>query len=202
MKKINLITKNIIDLIGSFIGIVILSPLFIVVALLIKSESDGPVFFKQKRLGYRGQTFEIVKFRTMVENAENLGDGLSIKSENDSRITKVGKFLRKTSLDELPQLFNIFMGDMSLVGPRPPVTYHPYEGYEGYSEKYKKRFNMKPGVTGLAQVEVRNAVSWDQRIEYDIKYIEDYSIILDTKIIIKTIFKIFQSDDIYMDYQD
>ncbi|MBA5730051.1 sugar transferase, partial [Aerococcaceae bacterium INB8] len=171
MKKIDLFLKKSLDLVGSFFAIVILSPLLLVIAILIKIDSNGPVFFRQDRLGKDGTTFKIIKFRTMVNNAEKIGDGLSIKSESDSRITKIGSFLRNTSLDELPQLFNVIKGDMSIVGPRPPVTYHPYKGYENYPEWAKTRFKMLPGVTGLAQITVRNSVSWEKRIEWDVKYI-------------------------------
>src|SRR5690625_3257727 len=128
MRNINLIFKRIIDILASLIGLVILSPLFIIISVAIKTTSKGPIFFKQSRLGRNGESFKIIKFRTMIVNAEKIGDGLTVKSENDDRITKVGKFLRSTSLDELPQFFNILLGQMSLVGPRPPVTYYPYEG--------------------------------------------------------------------------
>lgn len=198
MKKINLFVKRIIDFIGSLIGIILLFPLLIIIALVIKLTSNGPIFFKQERLGKNGRHFKIIKFRTMIENAEKIGDGLTVKSENDNRITSVGKFLRATSLDELPQLFNVLIGDMSLVGPRPPVTYYPYDGIDNYPRWAKKRFIMRPGVTGLAQVTVRNSVSWDERIAIDNKYVDSFNIWLDIKIIIKTIFKIFKSkEDIY-----
>src|SRR5699024_479670 len=150
MKQFNLVIKRVIDLIGSVAGIIILSPLFVIISILIKLDSKGSILFKQKRLGKYGEPFYILKFRTMVENAEKIGDGLTVKTESDTRITKVGHFLRKTSLDELPQLFNVFIGNMSLVGPRPPVTYFPYDGYEHYPEWAKARFTMKPGITGLA----------------------------------------------------
>lgn len=134
MRNINLTIKRLIDFFGSFIGVIIISPILIIIALLIKFTSKGPVFFKQERLGKDGKTFKILKFRTMVVNAEKIGDGLTVKSENDNRITKIGKFLRATSLDELPQLFNVILGQMSLVGPRPPVTYYPYDGYKNYPD--------------------------------------------------------------------
>lgn len=202
MYHLNLIFKRIIDLFGSLVGIVILSPLLLIISVIIKIDSPGPVLFKQERVGKKGRTFKIMKFRTMVENAENIGDGLSIKSDSDSRITKFGAFLRNTSLDELPQLFNVLIGEMSLVGPRPPVTYHPYKGYDHYPNWAKLRFKMKPGVTGLAQITVRNSVSWDKRIKLDVKYIENFNVILDMKILLKTVLKFFQSEDIYMDYEE
>lgn len=199
MRELNLFIKRLIDFFGSLIGSIIISPILIIIALLIKLTSKGPVFFKQERLGKDGKTFKILKFRTMVVNAEKIGDGLSVKSENDNRITKIGKLLRATSLDELPQLFNVILGQMSLVGPRPPVTYFPYDGYDNYPEWAKKRFTMRPGVTGLTQVTVRNSVSWDERIKVDNKYIESFNVWFDIKILFRTLGRIFKSENIYMD---
>ncbi|MGY0836583.1 sugar transferase [Aerococcus urinaeequi] len=196
--KISKIFKRIFDLIISIFGIILVSPILIVIAILIKMESKGPIFFKQQRLGLNGLPFSIYKFRTMVVGAEKIGDGLKVRSEVDSRITKIGQFLRKTSLDELPQFFNVIKGDMSLVGPRPPVTYHPYDGYSNYPEWAKLRFCMRPGVTGLSQVTVRNSVPWDERIKYDNKYITEFSLLLDLKILLKTIYRIFKPDSIYL----
>ena len=198
MRTLNLILKRLIDICGSLFGLVILSPLFIIIAISIKLTSEGPVIFKQERLGKNGRVFKIYKFRTMVVNAENIGDGLTVKSESDSRITKVGRILRKTSLDELPQLFNVLVGHMSLVGPRPPVTYHPYDGYNSYPNWAKKRFNMRPGITGLAQLTVRNSVTWDERIKVDNEYIDKFNIWLDIKILFMTIVKILNSESIYL----
>lgn len=197
MRKLNLVIKRMIDLIGSFLGLVILSPLLIIIALAIKLTSKGPVFFKQKRLGKDGKVFKIIKFRTMVVNAEKIGDGLTVKSDNDNRITKVGKFLRATSLDELPQLFNVILGQMSLVGPRPPVIYYPYDGFDNYPKWARKRFTMRPGVTGLAQVTVRNSVNWDKRIAIDNKYVDSFNLWLDIKILVQTLIKLFKTEDIY-----
>jgi len=198
MKKLNLVLKRLMDILGSLIGLVILSPLLLIIGIAIKLTSKGPVIFRQERLGKKGEVFEIMKFRTMVLNAENIGDGLTVKSEDDKRITKVGKFLRKTSLDELPQLFNVLGGSMSLVGPRPPVTYFPYDGYTNYPEWDKKRFSMKSGITGLAQVTVRNSVTWDDRIHVDNQYIDRFNIFLDIKIIFSTAFKIIKPENIYL----
>lgn len=197
MRDLNLFIKRLIDFFGSLVGIIIISPILIIIAFLIKITSKGPIFFKQKRLGKGGKVFKIIKFRTMVVNAENIGDGLTVKSDNDDRITKVGKILRATSLDELPQLFNVILGQMSLVGPRPPVTYFPYDGYDNYPEWAKKRFSMRPGVTGLTQVTVRNSVSWDERIVVDNKYIDNFNVWLDIKILFRTFIKIFRSENIY-----
>ena len=196
MRKINLFIKRLIDFFGSLIVLIIISPILIIIAVLIKLTSKGPIFFKQERLGKDGKVFIILKFRTMVDNAEKIGDGLKVKSENDYRITRIGKFLRATSLDELPQLFNVLKGEMSLVGPRPPVPYHPYK-YEDYDSIQKKRFNMKPGITGLTQVTVRNSVPWDDRIPIDVEYVDKFNVWLDIKIIFKTLQKIFKKESIY-----
>ena len=189
--------KRCIDFFGSLFGIILILPLLIVISLSVKFTSKGPIFFRQERLGKKGKVFKIVKFRTMVVNAEKIGDGLKINSENDDRITKVGKFLRATSLDELPQLWNVLVGDMSMVGPRPPVTYFPYDGYDNYPDWAKKRFEMRPGMTGLTQVTVRNSVPWDERIAIDIEYMEKFNILLDIKILFKTLKKVFVPENIY-----
>jgi len=196
MKYLNLFLKRLIDLVGSGIGLIIISPFLIIIALLIKTTSPGPVFFFQERLGKNGRVFKIIKFRTMVVNAEKLGDGLRVKDDSDSRITKIGRFLRSTSLDELPQLFNVFKGEMSLVGPRPPVPYHPYK-YEEYTEVQRKRFTMRPGITGLSQIRVRNSVGWDERIVIDNEYINSFNIILDIKVLFFTARKMVQRKNIY-----
>lgn len=189
--------KRVFDILASLIAIIILSPFLILFSIILKLDSKGPVLFKQKRLGKDGKVFIIYKFRTMIVNAEKIGDGISIKSDKDPRITKVGGVFRKTSIDELPQLFNVLLGDMSLVGPRPPVTYKPYDGYDNYPEWAKKRFEMRPGVTGLAQVKVRNSASWDERIKIDNEYIDKFSIWLDIKILFMTVGKVFGSNNIY-----
>lgn len=193
--KANLIIKKIFDITSSAIGIVILSPLFLIVSILIKLDSPGKVLFIQDRLGKDGKVFKIYKFRTMCDNAINIGNGL-FTDEKDNRITKIGSFLRKTSIDELPQLFNILKGDMSLVGPRPPVPNFPYE-YDEYSDVQKIRFEMLPGITGWAQVVGRNSIDWDERITLDIDYVKNYSFLWDIKIIILTLAKVVKREDIY-----
>ncbi|WP_102335492.1 sugar transferase [Salimicrobium jeotgali] len=195
--KINLLLKRSIDLLGSLLGAIVLSPFIALIAIIIKLDSKGPVFFRQNRLGKYGKTFELLKFRTMVTNAENIGDGIFVREETDQRITKIGKFLRGTSLDELPQLLNVIKGEMSLVGPRPPLPHHPYN-YNEYSPNQRKRFINKPGITGLAQVKFRNSVSWDERIVADLDYVENQSLFLDIKILIWTIAKLFKKENIYL----
>lgn len=191
--------KRAFDIVASFVALIILSPILLVIAFIIKIDSTGTIFFKQLRLGLNGKEFKIIKFRTMITDAEKIGTGLKVSEENDSRITKIGKFLRKTSLDELPQLINVFKGDMSLVGPRPPVTYHPYEGFVNYPEWAKKRFIVRPGITGLAQVKVRNSVSWNERIKIDNYYIDNFSLLLDLQILLKTLLKILKPESIYLE---
>lgn len=182
---------------GSGTGILLLFPLMLLLAFLIKISSEGPVFFRQQRLGYKGKVFWILKFRTMVVNAEHMGTGLKVKDDSDERITKIGRFLRKTSLDEIPQLFNVLKGDMSLVGPRPPVTYHPYQGYDAYPMEAKKRFEMRPGITGLAQARVRNLATWEERIAYDIEYVRKFNVLFDIEILLQTIGTLRNSEKVY-----
>ena len=197
MKKVQLFIKRLFDIIVSFVAILVLSPILLIVAVAIKLDSKGPVMFLQERLGYKGKKFKIIKFRTMMVNAEHIGEGLRVSSDKDPRITKVGRFLRATSIDELPQFFNILCGSMSLVGPRPPVTYHPYKGYEGYPEWAKKRFEMRPGVTGLVQATVRNSVVWDERIKIDNQYIDTFSLWNDFKIILMTVKRVCGGKNVY-----
>lgn len=189
--------KRVIDILISLILLIILSPLFIVIILLVKFTSRGPVFFLQKRIGRDGKTFLIFKFRTMCVGAENMGSGLTVKSDSDSRITRIGNVLRKTSLDEIPQLVNILKGDMSLIGPRPPVTYFPYDGYSNYPGWTKKRFSVRPGVTGLAQCTVRNSVPWDKRIEIDLTYIDSINFTNDVKIFFLTFLRVIKTSNVY-----
>jgi len=197
MRKAQLCVKRTLDIVLSLCGLLVLSPLFAIVAVLVKLDSPGPVFFLQDRLGRNGKPFRIVKFRTMVKNAENLGEGLRVSTADDPRITRVGRILRQTSLDELPQLINVLKGDMSLVGPRPPATYHPYNGYAAYPEWAKKRFEMRPGITGLAQVMARNSVSWDERIRLDVDYVEGFSLWKDVKMLWDTVRIVVLRESIY-----
>ncbi len=185
--------KRLSDIVISILGLVITSPILLITAIAIKLESPGPVIFKQERLGLHGRVFKIYKFRSMCEGAEKKGTG-QYSFAGDPRVTRVGSFIRKTSIDELPQFLNILRGDMSLIGPRPTLTYHPWK-LDEYTEIQKKRFNIRPGVTGWAQINGRKDVPWDQRIEYDIEYVNDISLIFDMKIFFRTIFKVLSNKD-------
>ena len=194
-KKGYLVAKRLIDIIGSIVGVVLTIPFIFIVGLAIKLESKSlkaKVFFVQERVGKDGKTFKMIKFRSMQEDAEeqlknllhkNEIKGAMFKMKNDPRVTKVGKFIRKTSIDELPQFFNVLIGDMSLVGPRPPLMREVVQ----YSAKDKARLLVKPGITGLWQVTVRNNADFDVMVKLDIKYIKHLSIKEDLKIIFKTV---------------
>lgn len=195
------ITKRLIDIVGSLCGIILLSPLFLIVAILIKLEDPkGKVFFAQERNGKYPKTFKMYKFRSMVHNAEDLLKDLMDRNEqtgpvfkinDDPRITKVGKFIRKTSIDELPQLFNVLKGDMSLVGPRPPI---PRE-VEQYNSYQMQRLAVKPGLTCIWQVSGRNNIGFDEWVEMDIEYIKTRNLWLDIKLIFKTVGVLFGDDN-------
>jgi lipopolysaccharide/colanic/teichoic acid biosynthesis glycosyltransferase len=172
---------------GSVFGILLFFPVMVVIAILIKCTSKGPIFFAQDRIGLNGKNFKMLKFRTMFNNSEKKGTGLYI-FENDTRITKVGFLIRRLSFDELPQFFNVLIGSMSLVGPRPPVTYELGD-WSSFTPTMKKRFNVKPGITGFAQISGRNSLEWDRKIAYDLFYIKEFKrlgIFFDIYIIIKS----------------
>lgn len=162
MYNLNLFIKRAFDIISCSIAILLLTPVWIIVAIAIKTDSKGPVFFKQGRRTKDGRIFQMLKFRSMCVGAEKQGTGL-FSYDNDPRVTKVGAFLRKTSLDEIPQFFNVLLGDISVVGPRPCVTYELGD-YDTLNKKYKKRFQVKGGITGLAQCKGRNENSWDEKV--------------------------------------
>lgn len=187
--------KCVIDFISALLGLIVLSPVILIIAVCIKLESKGPVFFLQERLGRNGQVFKIYKFRTMIDGAIDIGSGLHTY-KGDPRITKVGNILRSTSLDELPQLINILIGEMSIIGPRPPVPYYPRK-YDEYSNEQKKRFLVRPGISGLAQVVLRNSCPWDERIEFDIEYVKRMSFSFDFYLFLKTIYTVVKKDNIY-----
>jgi lipopolysaccharide/colanic/teichoic acid biosynthesis glycosyltransferase len=198
MENVNKFLKRLFDIFASLIALVIVSPILLIIAIAIKLDSKGPVLFKQTRLGLNGQPFIMYKFRTMVENAEKMGLGI-FNFKDDPRVTKVGYFLRKFSLDELPQLLNIIKGEMSIVGPRPPVTYE-LGNYEDFDNTLRQRFTMKPGLTGYAQISGRNELSWDEKIKYDLQYIFDfkkYGILIDFKVILITLLKVLKSEGMY-----
>lgn len=195
--------KRLIDILGSFVGLIVLSPLFLVVAYKIKKEDpEGPVFFSQDRVGKNGKVFKMYKFRSMCVDAEekletllqhNEVEGAMFKMKDDPRITKIGKFIRKTSIDELPQLLNVLKGEMSLVGPRPPLLREVAE----YSAYDRQRLLIKPGCTGLWQVSGRNHVGFDEMVRLDLRYINKLSIKNDLKIILKTVKVIIQPNGAY-----
>ena len=185
--------KRLIDIVIALMVLVILSPVLLITAVAIKMESPGPVIFKQKRLGLGGKEFFIYKFRSMVQNAEHTGSGV-YSDKNDTRVTKVGKILRATSIDELPQAVNMLKGEMSLIGPRPPLTYHPWP-IEQYTPQQKRMFEVRPGITGWAQVHGRKDVEWNRRIEMNVWYVDHVSFLLDVKIFFMTIFKVLANAD-------
>ena len=188
-------SKRIFDIFLSIIGMVLFFPVFVIIFCLVKIDSKGPVFFSQLRLGINKKPYKIYKFRSMVVDAENMEEGI-FNVKNDNRITKIGHFLRNTSLDEIPQLINILKGDMSFVGPRPPVTYELGD-LNKLTPEFESRFKMKPGVTGLAQVSGRNELSWDEKVKYDNRYIdlfEKYGVLIDIKLILLTIVKVIKNE--------
>ncbi len=183
--------KRLIDLCLATIIFLVASPVLLLVAIAIKLDSKGPIIFRQTRLGKDGKEFEMYKFRSMVVNAEAGG---VYSDNNDPRITAVGNFLRKTSLDELPQCINIIKGDMSFIGFRPPLTYHPWPFAE-YTNEQRKMFSVRPGITGWAQVNGRKTVEWHRRIELNVWYAENVSFLLDCKIFFMTFFKVLKNSD-------
>ena len=185
--------KRLFDIVLSLIGLIICAIPMVIIALAVKLDSPGPVIFRQKRIGYKGKTFEIWKFRTMCVGAEKTGSGV-YSEKGDPRVTRVGNFLRKTSLDEIPQLFNAFVGTISFIGPRPPLTYHPWP-YEEYTEEQKRMFNVRPGITGWAQINGRKTVEWNKRIELNVWYVDNVSLWLDLKILWLTVWKVLSSQD-------
>lgn len=180
--------KRITDFVIALMALVVLFVPLLIVAILIKLDSKGPAIFKQERLGRNGAPFKIWKFRSMCVGAENQGTGV-YSYKGDSRITRVGRIIRATSIDELPQLVNILKGDMALIGPRPALTYHPWS-YEQYTEHQKHMFDVLPGVTGWAQVHGRKEVPWPERIELNVWYAQHMSLWLDIRIFLTTIFKV------------
>lgn len=198
-KRLQFFIKRILDIILSFIGIIVLIPVYLIVSIAIKLDSKGPILFKQVRVGKDGKEFIIYKFRTMEVSAESKRqldidpenmDNFIFQSKSDSRITKVGKSLRSSSLDELPQLFNVFCGTMSLVGPRPEIP----DVVQYYPKDYCQRLLVLPGITGLAQISGRGEIELGKTIFYDLTYINNFSVWFDVKILFETLFKVFKKE--------
>lgn len=185
--------KRFLDIFISALALIIIWPVLLIVAVLIKIDSEGPVIFKQTRLGLNGKEFKIYKFRSMCVGAEQKGTGV-YSGKGDMRVTKVGKIIRATSIDELPQLINILKGEMSFIGPRPPLTYHPWP-IEEYTDEQHHMFDVRPGITGWAQVNGRKDVEWHKRIELSCYYVENMSLWLDIKIMFLTVFKVLKNED-------
>ena len=195
---LNKFLKRFFDIVFCSIAFIVLIPVWLIIAIAIKCDSKGPILFAQERRTKNGRLFKMYKFRSMIMDAERMGTGL-FNFENDPRVTKVGRFLRDSSLDELPQLWNVVKGDLSLVGPRPCVSYELGD-FDTLNKKYKKRFEVRGGITGLAQIKGRNENSWDEKVTYDNIYIDTFKkqgIWLDVKIVAGTIARIFKRQDIY-----
>jgi lipopolysaccharide/colanic/teichoic acid biosynthesis glycosyltransferase len=169
------------DIVGASLGLVLASPVLAAAAVAIKLEDGGPVLYRQRRVGYRGEDFDLLKLRTMVVGAERQGAGFAV-NRGDPRITRTGRLLRRLSLDELPQLWNVVRGDMSLIGPRPTLRYQ----VEQYTPRQRRRLDVKPGLTGWAQVNGRTKLPWDERIELDVWYVEHRSPWVDLRILLRT----------------
>lgn len=181
------VIKRLLDIVCAGIGLIVLSPVYLAVAVLVRVKLGSPVIFHQERPGYHEKIFTLCKFRTMTDARDEHGELLP----DSVRLTKFGKLLRKTSLDELPELWNIFKGDMSLIGPRPLlVSYLPW-----YTERERKRHSVRPGLTGLAQVSGRNFIEWDKRLEKDVEYVEHISFLLDLRILWRTVMVVFAKSD-------
>ena len=183
--------KRGLDIVISLIALIILSPVLLVTAVAVKLDSAGPVIFKQERLGVKGKVYTMYKFRSMTVGAEKSG---VYSNKHDARVTKVGKIIRATSIDELPQLINILKGDMSLIGPRPALTYHPWT-WDKYTDEQKRMFDVRPGITGWAQVHGRKDVEWHKRIELNVWYVDHMSFALDVKILFMTVGKVLTNAD-------
>lgn len=201
-KRFQFILKRLMDIILSLIGIIILIPVYLIIILTIKLDSKGPAIFKQIRVGKNGKNFTIYKFRTMIVQAEskrelnidpNDLENFVFQSKSDSRITKVGSFLRSSSLDEIPQLFNVLFGHMSLVGPRPEIP----EVVKFYPERYHQRHMVLPGITGLAQISGRGEIELGKTVSYDLNYIKNFSVAFDIKILFLTVLSVFKKEGAY-----
>ena len=186
--KLNLIIKRMIDIIGSLVALIIFSPVLLITSILVYTKLGSPVFFLQYRVGKDNKVFKMIKFRSMINAKNKFGEDLP----DEERLTPFGKKLRSLSIDELPELINVLKGDMSLVGPRPLLV----DYLELYSEEQRRRHEMRPGITGLAQISGRNSISWDERFKLDVSYIDKYNIFLDFKILFMTVYKVIKRDGI------
>ena len=186
--KLLMIVKRIVDILGSIFGLVFLSPVFVITSLLVYFKLGRPIFFVQERVGKDNKVFKMIKFRSMKDIKNKFGEDLA----DEERLTPFGKKLRSLSIDELPELINVLKGDMSLVGPRPLLV----DYLELYSKEQIRRHEMRPGITGLAQVNGRNSISWNEKFKLDVKYIDNYSLILDIKILFMTLIKVIKKDGI------
>ena len=189
----NRVVKRIIDIFIALLVLIVGAIPMLIIALVVKIDSPGPAIFKQDRLGRGAKVFKFYKFRSMRLNAEHTGSGV-YSGKGDPRVTKICRFLRATSLDELPQFMNVLKGEMSLIGPRPPLTYHPWP-IEEYTKEQLRMFDVRPGLTGWAQVNGRKDVEWHKRIELNVWYVDHVSFGLDFKIFFMTIFKVFTNAD-------
>jgi lipopolysaccharide/colanic/teichoic acid biosynthesis glycosyltransferase len=186
------LTKRALDVAGATVGLTLSAPLLAASAIAVRLEDAGPVLFRQERVGLEGRPFEVLKLRTMIVDAHTQGAGYAV-DRGDSRITRIGRLLRKTSIDELPQLWNVLRGEMSLVGPRPTLAYQ----VERYTERQRRRLEVKPGLTGWAQVNGRASLSWPERIELDVWYVEHRSLALDLRILLRTVSVLLRPGVVY-----
>lgn len=189
-----LIIKRSLDLLFSIFLLPFLGMVFLPVAVYIKREDGGPIFYRSKRIGRNGKCFKMYKFRSMKVNAEDirLEDGSTYNADDDQRVTKVGKFIRETSIDELPQIINIVLGNMSFIGPRPDLNID-----EKFENEYKNILKVRPGITGYTQAYFRNEIKWIEKVKYDTYYANNVSLVLDCKILIKTFFTVIKRDKTY-----
>lgn len=194
------IGKRLIDLVISIIGLPFFGIIFIIFAPIIKLTDNGPVFYNAERLGWKGKVYKMYKFRSMRVNAPDIrnADGSTYNGDDDPRVTKIGRIMRKTSVDETPQILNVLKGDMSIIGPRPFVTTH-YEGYDKLDEKRKKRLEVRPGITGYSQAYYRNSIGQQEKIDNDCYYADHVSLGLDVKIFFQTIRSVLKRENIYVD---
>jgi lipopolysaccharide/colanic/teichoic acid biosynthesis glycosyltransferase len=184
--------KRALDVVGATAGLVVAAPVLGIASLLIRREDGGPVLYRQERVGRGGESFHVLKLRTMIVDAERQGAGFAV-ADRDPRITRGGDVLRKTSLDELPQLWNVLRGDMSLVGPRPTLRYQ----VEQYTDRQRRRLEVRPGLTGWAQVNGRTSLPWSERIELDVWYVEHRSLVLDLQILARTVGVLLRREGVY-----